>query len=114
MSPFSKGIVKCTKNTACCLYTNKKGKTKRAYPGDSYNDGCNQCKCSTGGGTGACTKKACPNKCSYKNWDLVFGYAKKGTVFAYDEKAGCPKECKCQVKKKQATLQCMEQDCVLF
>ena len=104
--------MKCTENTGCCLYTDKKGRTKRAYPGDSFNDGCNQCRCG-GDGMAACTKMACPDKCSYKNWDLVSGYTKKGKVFAFDEKKGCPKECKCKVKKGKAKLKCRS-PCVVF
>ena len=106
------GLMKCTENTACCLYTDKKGRTKRAYPGDSFNDGCNQCRCGADG-MAACTKMACPDKCSFKNWDLVSGYAKKGRVFAFDEKKSCPKECKCKVKKGKAKLKCRS-PCVVF
>ncbi|XP_063680211.1 uncharacterized protein LOC134815589 [Bolinopsis microptera] len=107
------GEMECSEGTACCQYLDKKGKTKRAYPGDSYHDGCNQCTCGDEGGMGACTRMACPDKCAYKNWDLISGYAKKGNVHAYDEERGCPRICKCKVKKGQATLQC-KTPCVYF
>ncbi|XP_063693390.1 U-reduvitoxin-Pr10a-like [Bolinopsis microptera] len=90
------GEMKCSEGTICCQYLDKKGKTKRAAPGDSYNDGCNQCTCGEEGGMGACTRMACPDKCAYKNWDLISGYAKKGKVNAYDEEEDCPKQCKCK------------------
>ncbi|XP_063684785.1 U-reduvitoxin-Pr21-like [Bolinopsis microptera] len=104
------GKIKCSEEPACCPYLDKKGRTKLASPGDSYTDGCNQCTCGAEGGMGACTKMGCPNKCAYKNWDMVSGYAKKGKVHAYDEERDCPVKCKCKVKKGQATLKC-KPDC---
>ena len=105
-------MMKCTENTACCLYSDRKGRTKRAYPGDNFNDGCNECMCGENG-MAACTRMACPDKCFFKNWDMVPGYAKKGKVNAYDEEEGCPKQCKCKVKNGRATLSC-KSECIYF
>ncbi|KAL5259204.1 hypothetical protein ACHWQZ_G009606 [Mnemiopsis leidyi] len=106
------GVMECTENTACCLYSVKRGRTKRAYPGESFNDGCNKCLCGDDG-LAACTRKACPDKCPFKNWDLVPGYAGKGKVFAFDEKDQCPKACKCKVKKGNVKLKCRS-PCIAF
>merc|ERR1719350_1799701 len=39
----------CTKNTKCCLYSSGTGQNLRAFPGESYNDGCNSCRCNKRG-----------------------------------------------------------------
>ena len=99
--------MKCT-NEPCCLYI-KDGQTARAYPGDTYSDGCNQCRCLSQGG--ACTRRGCPGKCSYKNWDLVMGYADLGQkmVHVFDEEEGtygCPKTCDCEAGERGAIMNC--------
>ena len=80
--------------------------------GESFHDGCNTCMCRKGGSAG-CKFMACPDKCRYKNWDLAVGYASKGGVNAYDEKAGCAKNCKCKVKKLGGKISCPK-PCVYF
>ena len=92
------GSINCVP-TPCCLYI-EDGETKRAAPGEVYNDGCNRCKCGSEGGMGACTRRGCPSKCSYKNYDMVMGYADEGSngVNVFDEAEGdygCHKVCKC-------------------
>jgi len=106
------GEIECTEGTICCLFANKKGKTDRAYVNETYFDGCNSCICFENGP--ACTRKFCPDKCVYKNWDLAPGYAKEGKVYAYDEEAGCPKECRCcTLMEGQATLKCSKH-CIYY
>ena len=104
--------MKCTENTACCLYSVKRGRTQRAYPGESFNDGCNQCICGDAG-LAACTRKACMDKCFYKNWDLAPGWASEGKVRAFDREEGCPKDCRCKLENGMATLNCRP-DCIYF
>jgi len=98
------GLIECSEGTVCCLFANKKGKTDRAYLNETYYDGCNSCICLSNGP--ACSEKFCPNKCFYKNWELAPGYAKMGMVNAYDEEAGCPKQCRCNLEKGLANLEC--------
>jgi len=91
-----------------CKFIDEQGQVKQAVPGKSYNDGCNECRCSKMGG--ACTKMACPNKCRYMHWSKTMGYAEAGRkgLQVYDAKNDCRKYCKCVKGKKGAMLQCRD------
>ena len=83
----------------------------------TFNVGCNECTCGEDG-QAVCTEaeELCEKGCPYKNWDLIPGLAKKGNINAWDEEEGCPKQCKCKVKKGKGFLQCRRgpDDCIYF
>ena len=102
--------MRCHENS-CCRYI-RNGITKLAFPGTSFNDGCNNCQCLSvngGEGIGACTRRSCPTKCHYKNWDKVSGWVDRKTngVEVFDAKAGCRRVCNCvEDNRGRATLDC--------
>jgi len=76
---------------------------KKAKAGESYNDGCRNCRCSKSGGM--CNKKACPNMCMYKHWSGVVGYAKVGgKKWLKVDGKDCRKKCKCVVGPKKSLV----------
>ena len=113
------GSLKCDKKKKCCLYAGPDGETLRAEIGESFNDGCNQCRCTKSKknrGPWACTRKGCP--CSYKNWENVRGYAADGaTVPVFDPRGdehgdyGCPKMCTCDGRSR---VSCKGEPCIYF
>jgi len=90
-----------------CKYL-KRGRVVSVKAGESYNNGCNNCRCGKSGG--ACTRKACPTKCMYKHWSGVRGYANAGEKGLKVLEKGCRKMCKCGSKVlngfKKVQLQC--------
>ena len=109
---ISTGQIECEQR--CCFYSNKRGKTVRVFPGKSFSDGCNRCKCSESGVFAGCTRRACPRLCAYKNWELHPGYAApfKGPVKAFY--SGCKKMCKCKLKKNRATVLKCRKGCIEY
>ena len=114
----------CTKKTCgpwgweyeemtCCEYLDSDGKTAHAFPGDTYYNGCNTAICSEDGEEMELTRRGCNDKCVYKNWDVVRGYAEVGVVQVYDENAfehglyGCPKFCDCEATDDGHRINCL-------
>jgi len=114
------GKVECSENTVCCPYTTNPvawfAATQRAFPGNSFSDGCNRCTCGNNG-EAFCTLRGCPNKCSYRSWpDQVHGYLSVGeTVIARVEGSDCPKKCTCTLPEggHSAVLGCADR-CAMF
>ena len=81
----------------CCMYVDAEGQTQRAFPGDTYNNGCNEAVCRSNGlgVVRSCDPDKCEDKCEYKNWDGVEGYAEVGRedVQVHDD---CPRTCTCE------------------
>ena len=111
----------------CCLYVDHDGATKRAHPTEYYSDGCNFCRCAVHPGSGEvlhlCSRRACPDKSEYRNWDGVTGHADVGEiVYVMGESEGgyeCPKICKCEKNDEgKAEVDCNiygeEEPCLAF
>jgi len=95
-----------------CKYL-KSGRVISVKAGESYYDGCNNCRCGKSGQSG-CTRKACPTKCMYKHWGGVVGYANVGETGLHVLRNGCRKKCKCGLKVlnwgvRKVQLQCPKQ-----
>jgi len=94
---------------AGCKYL-KSGKVVNVEAGESYNNGCNNCRCGKSG-IGACTLMACPDKCGYKHWSGVAGYAKVGEKGLKVLMNGCRKKCECSFKVLDKALRKSQLQC---
>ena len=71
------------------------GVKKFALVGESFYDGCNECKCA-GENMAYCQEMACLDKCYYQNWELDYGHTTpRDMLYVFDKEERCPKLCEC-------------------